>query len=48
MIKSLSFRVAVTISLFVTSGWLVSLQATSRDFGDEPVYRMRRRLCMMC
>jgi len=28
--------------------WLVSVQAKSREGGDDPVYRLRRRICLKC
>lgn len=28
--------------------WLFSVQGTSHDYGDDPIYRMRRRVCLKC
>jgi nitrogen fixation protein FixH len=28
--------------------WLFSVEGVSRDYGEEPVYRMRRRVCLKC
>lgn len=28
--------------------WLFSAQGTSRDYGDDPIYRLRRRVCLKC
>lgn len=28
--------------------WLVAVEGTSRDYGVDPVYRLRRRVCLKC
>lgn len=41
-------RYVAQVGALDSGTWLVSVQGISRDYGAEPVYRMRRRICLKC